>query len=113
MKTFKEQVISIIAAIPKAKVASYGQIAAYAGSPRAARQVGQILRNTDESYRLPWWRVINNQGRISIRGNWYATPEVQKKLLEQEGVEVNDSFYVHMSSYRWAPSLAKIEKIIL
>jgi len=112
MKTFKELVLAIIKAIPRGKVMSYGQIAAYAGSPRAARQVGQILRNTDGDSKLPWWRVINSQGVITIKGNWYSNAELQKKLLEREHIKVSQDFIVPMATFRWTPSSTQLEQII-
>ena len=99
---FKDRVIKEIKKIPKGKVASYGQVAAVAGSPRAARQVGGILRNIDLAGTiLPWWRVINNQGIISIKGNWTATKELQRDLLQKDGVKVSEDFKVDMEKYRW------------
>ena len=101
MDGFKQRVISFIKNVPKGKVVSYGQVAAAAGSPRAARQVGGILRSLDEDQHVPWWRVINNQGLISIKGNWTATKELQKALLEKEGIKVNKDFVVDMEKYRY------------
>lgn len=66
---------------------TYGQVAAAAGSPRAARQVGGILRATGPG-EVPWWRVLNAAGQISIKGNFEATAQMQKELLEAEGVEL-------------------------
>lgn len=100
--TFKERVIYIIQAIPEGKVMSYGQVAAAAGSPRAARQVGGILRAASLDT-LPWWRVINNAGYISIKGSFEATPQVQKSLLVQEGVPVSADMQVDMNKYRYMP----------
>lgn len=101
MPTFKQSVINFISRVPKARVVSYGQVAAAAGSPRAARQVGGILRALDENQKIPWWRVINNQGVISIKGNWTATKDLQKTLLEKEGIEVSKDFKVDMDKYRF------------
>ncbi len=103
MSQFTQNVIAIIAAIPKRNVMSYGQIAAHAGSPRAARQVGGILRTWADAHNLPWWRVVNSAGHISIKGNWFATPEVQKALLEKEGVLVHEDFTVDIEKYRYNP----------
>jgi len=64
---FTEKVIAIIAAIPEGKVMTYGQIAAAAGSPRAARQVVRILHSMSDKYHLPWHRVVNAQGMIGIQ----------------------------------------------
>jgi len=102
MPSFKENVIAFVKSIPKGKVASYGQVAAYAGSPRAARQVGGILRALDASRdNIPWWRVINNAGIISIKGNWTATKELQKELLIKEGIEVTKDYTINMDKYRF------------
>lgn len=100
---FKERVLKIIAAIPRGKVMSYGQVAAVAGSPRAARQVGGILRHYDGNDNLPWWRVVNSAGHISIKRNFEATPARQKRLLEAEGVEVSPEFSLDISKYRFRP----------
>jgi methylated-DNA-protein-cysteine methyltransferase-like protein len=101
MQNFKEQVFSFVKKVPKGKVVSYGQVAAFCGHPRAPRQVGQILRNLEiEKFELPWWRVVNSQGVISIKGNWTATKELQKDLLLKDGVEVKD-FKIQIEKYRW------------
>lgn len=104
MSRFKSAVINVILQIPKGTVASYGQVALYVGVPRAARQVGWILRGIEEEIELPWWRVINNAGRISIKGNKYNTPELQRKLLESEGIEIKEDFTFNIHRYRWIPN---------
>lgn len=98
---FSKDAIAFIKRIPRGKVVSYGQVAAACGHPRAARVVGGILRALPENTDVPWWRVINNQGEITIRGNWTASKEVQKALLEKDGVVVSESFMVDMIKYRW------------
>ena len=100
MKTFRQQVIAYISKIPKGRVASYGQVAAACGSPRAARQVGGILRGLNiVDGKIPWWRVVNNQGIISIKGNWTATKELQKELLIQDGIKVSPEYGLDMQKY--------------
>lgn len=102
MSEFKQIVILNIKKIPKGKVVSYGQIAAAAGHPRAARQVGWILRSLDTSKNnIPWWRVLNNRGAISIKGNLAATKELQRDLLMKEGIEVAEDFTLDMEKYRY------------
>ncbi len=96
---FRERVVEVVKNIPKGKVASYGQIASMAGSPRAARQVGFILRSSEPDC-LPWWRVLNNAGVISIKGNFDATKSLQKQLLEGDGVVVSTNMLVDMRKYR-------------
>lgn len=98
---FKEKVYKVVGEIPKKKVVSYGQVAAACGSPRAARQVGWMLRLLDGSDEIPWWRVINNAGYISIKGNFVSTPLIQKKKIESEGIPVSDDFRIDIEKYRY------------
>ncbi len=85
MKQFTERVIQLIQEIPSGNVMTYGQIAKIAGNPRAARQVAWILSRSSDKYKLPWHRVINSKGKISLTGTHGFS---QKDLLEQEGVVV-------------------------
>lgn len=87
--------------VPEGRVVSYGQVAAACGSPRAARQVGWMLRLLDGNNTVPWWRVINNLGYISIKGNVISTPLAQKKFLEAEDVKVTDDFKIDIEKYRY------------
>lgn len=102
-KSFTNKVIATVKKIPFGKVASYGQVALYAGVPRGARQVGWILHATETkpSIQIPWWRVINNSGRISIKGSYSYTPDLQRKLLLAEGIEVAKNFDIDIEKYRW------------
>jgi len=101
MSPFKDRVIQIIRMIPHGKVASYGQVALYAGLPRAAREVGWILNGSEGRVELPWWRVISKSGLITISGTKYNDRETQKKLLLAEGVSVADDYIVPMDEFRW------------
>lgn len=100
--SFRDQVIQIILQIPHGKVTTYGTVATLAGSPRAAREVGYLLHSLTEKYNLPWQRVINKKGYISIRGNEVNIKNLQKKLLEEEGVEVSEEFMVDLKKYGWS-----------
>ncbi|EEH70092.1 6-O-methylguanine DNA methyltransferase, DNA binding domain protein [Acinetobacter sp. ATCC 27244] len=60
------QILEVIDLIPYGKVASYGQIAKLAGLPKHARLVGFVLKHLDQESKVPWYRVINAQGRISV-----------------------------------------------
>lgn len=101
--TFRDQVFEKVKQIPKGKVASYGQIAALAGSPRASRQVGWALASLAKAKApgqdVPWWRVVNSKGYLSIRGGDVNAKQIQKKLLEQDGVPVDQDFNVDMEKY--------------
>ena len=83
---FSKLVIEIIQKIPVGRIATYGQIASLAGNNKAARQISRILHSSSEKYELPWHRVINSQGRISLRpGDGF---EMQKAMLESEKIQV-------------------------
>lgn len=101
MSRFKDAVIQVVQSVPKGTVVSYGQVAAYVGVPRGARQVGWILRSMEETIDIPWWRVINNAGRISIKGNKYNDARMQRKLLESEGVEIYEDYTLAIEKYRF------------
>ncbi|VFT74170.1 putative methyltransferase [Klebsiella aerogenes] len=66
--TFPQRVWHIVASIPEGYVATYGDVARLAGSPRAARQVGGVLKRLPEGSTLPWHRVVNRHGDISLTG---------------------------------------------
>src|SRR5690348_12743642 len=100
MTKFQQAVLNAVRVIPYGQVASYGQIAAYVGLPRAARQVGWIMRELDAA-NFPWWRVVNNAGRISIKGNIEASADQQKDLLMKESIEVEDDLKLDIEKYRW------------
>lgn len=103
MTEFTKSVVQVVRAIPAGQVVSYGQVAAYVGGPRAARAVGWILRQLEE-VDLPWWRVINNAGRISIKGNIYNDANSQRDHLRDDGVEVGKDFSVDIKKYRYIAS---------
>ncbi|MCK5154757.1 MAG: MGMT family protein [Spirochaetales bacterium] len=95
-KSFTEKVELILKNIPIGKVTSYGTIAALAGSPRAARQVVQILHRTDN---IPWHRVVNSQGKIAIKD--YEGFQEQKMLLEMESVKSDSKGKIDLAKYQW------------
>ena len=96
--TFQQRIYQILAAIPAGKVTTYGDIARLAGSPRAARQVGGVLKRLPEGSKLPWHRVINRLGEISLTGD---DLERQRHALLQEGIDVSAEGKVALSRYRW------------
>jgi methylated-DNA-protein-cysteine methyltransferase-like protein len=100
---FTERALRLIRSIPKGKVASYGQIAALSGSPKAARQVVRILHTLSTREKLQWHRVIGSDGAISLhKGDGF---EEQKSRLEAEGVRVADDGKIELARYSWTPSL--------
>jgi methylated-DNA-protein-cysteine methyltransferase-like protein len=100
---FFTHVYRLVAQVPKGKVVTYGQVAALLGAPRAARAVGTALRYLPRplSRTVPWQRVINSSGGISIRGDVIRVEE-QRWLLENEGVDFDRQGRVDLKKYRWA-----------
>ena len=86
--SFPQRVWQIVASIPEGYVTTYGDVAQLAGSPRAARQVGGVLKRLPEGSTLPWHRVVNRHGAISLTG-----PDLQRQrqALLSEGVQVSGS----------------------
>lgn len=80
MTDFEDAVVAVISALQPGDVVTYGDVAAEAGYPGAARGVGSVLRTSEG---LPWWRVVGSGGRIRT-----PHPERQIKLLTDEGVLV-------------------------
>jgi methylated-DNA-protein-cysteine methyltransferase-like protein len=82
---------------------SYGGVAAILGQPRAARAVGWALRNTPDAVApVPWWRVINRNGEISIKGA-FPGARLQRELLEREGIEFDERGRVDWTRFGWSP----------
>lgn len=97
--SFTEEAFGLIRAIPQGRVATYGGIAAMAGSPRGARQVVRILHACSEKENLPWWRVVNRAGRIALKPGYGY--EEQRDLLEAEGVEFSATDRIDLSRFGW------------
>lgn len=86
--SFPQQVYDFLLTIPKGKVATYGQIAAALGRPKAARAVGNILHNNPHPEIYPCYKVVNTKGELAKGFGWGGI-EQQKRLLEKDGIEVN------------------------
>ncbi|MFH1171341.1 MAG: MGMT family protein [bacterium] len=108
-QNFYFRVYIIVRQIPKGKVATYGQIAALLGNPRGARMVGWALNCLKPNTKIPWQRVINSEGRISIE-NLRASKDLQAQLLQSENVTVtfrDGTYWVDLTKYLWNPNEAK------
>ena len=105
-KNFYEQVYALVRQIPRGKVSSYGRLASMLGRPRAARAVGYALnglkdKQDDPAYAdVPWQRVVNSKGRISIINREHGGNE-QAARLRDEGVVVNDKLQIDLDIYLW------------
>lgn len=98
---FFNTVYRVVKQIPKGKVMAYSQVAALCGNVRAARAVGWALRALPQKNDIPWHRVVNQHGFLTIKNQKFG-PDEQKKRLEKEGVVIRrqDSMYhVDMSKY--------------
>src|SRR5262249_51517479 len=102
---FYEQVYALVRQVPAGKVVTYGQVAALLGNPRAARAVGYALRFVPANTDVPWHRVINHRGHISLRTP-PESPLVQRLLLEEEGVVFDAEGRVDLEVYRWQGATA-------
>jgi methylated-DNA-protein-cysteine methyltransferase related protein len=107
-----QRIYAAVKKIPYGKVATYGQIAQLADMPRAARQVGYALSATPENVRIPWHRVVSSEGRISMRRkNWQSgSDDLQKILLEAEGVEFDANERINLERFRWKPKTGPARK---
>jgi methylated-DNA-protein-cysteine methyltransferase-like protein len=101
-ESFYTKVYATVKKIPKGRVATYGQIANILGSPRAARAVGYALNalQKNDLQAVPWQRVINAKGEISFKGDTIRA-NLQRKLLEQEGIVFNVVAQIDLSRYGW------------
>jgi methylated-DNA-protein-cysteine methyltransferase-like protein len=105
--SFRKRVENIIRHIPEGKVATYGRIASCAGVPKGARGVAWILHSCSEKDRLPWHRVVNRKGGISLPP--HEGYELQMALLQKEGVRFDESGYIDLDHYGWYPDENRID----
>ena len=99
-KELAQYILTVVSLIPVVKVATYGQIAQLAGLPKHARLVGYVLKHMDEDVDLPWHRVMNSQGRISLNKLDESANNIQQQKLLEEGVVVIAG-KVDLKKYQW------------
>lgn len=99
----RSRIRKVVARIPAGRVATYGDVAALAGLPGRARQVGQVMGALPDGSTVPWHRVLNSRGEVSERagGGWQAG--YQRHLLEEEGVAFDAHGRIDLDSCRWQP----------
>jgi methylated-DNA-protein-cysteine methyltransferase-like protein len=100
-ESFHDRIIATIKKVPQGSVATYGQIAAIAGNPQGARQVAWVLNSSSSKEKLPWHRIINKQGRISLESG--AGYEEQRSLLEKEGIIFSLNGSIDLKRFLWTP----------
>ena len=99
-----DRIYAVVRQVPHGRVATYGQVARLAGLPRRARLVGYALHAAPDGLQLPWHRIINASGRISLpreSGHY----DYQKALLVAEGVTFR-SERIDLSRFQWTPGAA-------
>ncbi len=111
MTPFTRSVYAVVAAIPSGHVTSYGAVAAILGRPHASRAVGGALSGIPDELDLPWWRVISSSGRISTP-SIHHTAQIQRALLEDEGVCFTKTGRIDWDRYEWDPNDAELERVL-
>ena len=95
-----KEIYKIVRQIPRGKVATYGQVATLAGIDGHARQIGYALHALPGSLDVPWHRVVNAKGEVSPRTT-SDSHELQRHLLEAEGVKFDGKGRVDLKTFRW------------
>ena len=101
-REFREAVYAMVRQIPRGRLMTYGQLAALAGHPYAARVVGGIAHWGDPA--LPWQRVVKKSG--SLAEGYPGGLSGHKQVLEAEGIEVSDDYYVNVKELLWWPPIS-------
>jgi methylated-DNA-protein-cysteine methyltransferase-like protein len=104
-----ERIWSVVRKVPRGRVATYGQIAEVAGLEGHARQVGYALHNLPERSNVPWHRVVNAKGEISARTGG-DSHELQRMLLEAEGIEFDAKGRMDLKRYRWNAAVRRSDR---
>jgi methylated-DNA-protein-cysteine methyltransferase-like protein len=100
MADFATRVYRLVRKCPRGKIVSYGGVAAMLGQPRAARAVGRALNSLPDGTNVPWWRVVNSRGEVSIRGVQHGEI-LQRTLLEREGIRFARNGRISWELYGW------------
>ncbi|HXT50993.1 MAG TPA: MGMT family protein [Thermoanaerobaculia bacterium] len=105
------RIYAVVARVPPGRVVTYGQVAALAGLPRQARLVGYAMHGLPDGSTLPWHRVINAQGKVSLRSFSGPSEGLQRHLLEEEGVSFDDKDRVSLKKFRWKPRASFAKRV--
>ena len=95
-----ERIYKVVCEIPKGTVATYGQVATYAGNPRWARVVGYALHNNPAPYVIPCHRVVNRDGFVATAFA-FGGGEAQKSLLLEEGIVFEEDGHIDLNKFGW------------
>jgi methylated-DNA-protein-cysteine methyltransferase-like protein len=103
-----EKIYRIVLLIPRGRVMTYGQIARLLGGRYSPRLVGWAMHATPKDGRnIPWHRVINSRGRVSTGKVLVHNPDLQKWMLEAEGISFDDRDKCDLSVHQWSPRRPK------
>jgi methylated-DNA-protein-cysteine methyltransferase related protein len=103
-KSLYDAIYGLVKQIPVGQVATYGQIAEMLGLYGRARQIGYALFQVAPGSDIPWHRVVNAQGKISRSPMRQGNDDLQRILLEREGIAFDTQEKLNLSRYRWNPS---------
>jgi methylated-DNA-protein-cysteine methyltransferase-like protein len=106
-KGLHQRIHDVVLRSPRGRIATYGQVARIAGLPGQARLVGYALHAVPANKSVPWQRVVNARGTISLpsdHGLW------QRRLLEREGIRFDSRGRIPLASFQWRPRLSKGRK---
>ena len=95
---FERRVVAVLTSLQPGDLVTYGEVAAEAGHPGAARAVGSLLARGAEGYELPWWRVVAASGRLLV-----GHETEQARRLRAEGVEIDGRGRVDLARFAWRP----------
>lgn len=97
-----ERIRKVVASIPRGKVLTYGAVAVLAGRPGRSRRVGAVLRGLPDGSDLPWFRVVNHRGGISLpEGS--EDYQRQRRLLAKEGIALRENGTLELARHLWWP----------
>jgi methylated-DNA-protein-cysteine methyltransferase-like protein len=96
------RIYAVVSRIPRGRVATYGQVAELAGLPRQARLVGYAMHALPAGSDVPWHRVVNAAGKVSLRSDGLGHDDLQAQLLAREGVRFVAGA-IPLARYRWQP----------
>ncbi len=109
--SFNELVYALVRHIPPGHVLNYGRIAELLDAPQGAREVGWAMSSLHGHPDVPWHRVVNAQGRVSIKGSPLAAAE-QRARLEAEGIVFDEKDTLDMEKHLWNPPPPEVEAIL-
>ena len=108
---FDQRVRVVVAFIPEGRLSTYGQVADWIGAYGCARQVGWALRRLCLPSRIPWQRVVNAQGRISMSLSREGTDWMQRELLIAEGIPVDQEGRLPLKRFLWSPDEGQLAEM--